>query len=137
MMTLRYRDDVMDNVWNNFFGASSVERFSPVYDVVESNLNYVLSFELPGVEEDIISIEVKDRELTLEVKEPELKNEAEDNKDKFLVKNRRSKNFRKVFRLPEDVNPDAVVANINSGVLTLTIDKREQVQPKKILINKA
>ena len=132
-MTLRYRDDAIDNVWNNFFGGDRViDKFSPIYDVVETNEGYTLSFEIPGVEEDKISLEVKDRELILEVKDEEIKNANEDDKDIYHVRNRKSKAFKKIFRLPDDVNSDDVTANMKNGVLTLVINKREEVQPKRI-----
>ena len=136
-MTLRYRDEVMDNVWNNFFGGDQVaQKFSPTYDVIESENSYALSFEIPGVEEDSIDIEVKDRELVLEVKDEALKDtENKENSDKYLVRNRKYKTFKKVFKLPEDVNPEEVTAIMKSGLLTLTINKKEQVQPKKIIVN--
>lgn len=141
-MTLRYRDDVMDNVWNNFFGGDRViAKYDPAYDVIEKADSYTLAFEVPGVTEDKVNIEVKDRELRLEVKDEALKVADSDDKkeevkeDTYHVRNRRSKSFTKLFSLPKDANPEAVAAAMKDGVLTLTIGKREEVQPKKIQVN--
>jgi HSP20 family protein len=141
MMTLRYRDEVMDNVWKNFFNDSRVESFSPVYDVVERESGYELSFEMPGIEEDDISIEVKDRNLTLEVKRAEVDKKVDEKevkesvKEFYLMKSRKPKFFKKAFNLPEDVDSEAVTAGMKLGILTLNIGKKEQVQPKRITIN--
>ncbi len=135
MMTLRYRDDVMDNVWNSFFGTDRVvEKFLPAYDVVEKANIYELTFELPGVDEEKINLEVNNRELTLEVKDQDTKNE-EENSDKYHIRNRKAKNFKKVFKLPDDINTDDVTAAMKNGILTITIGKREEVLPKKIQVN--
>ncbi len=133
MMTLRYRDDVMNNVWNNFFNGDRVERFTPVYDVIETEKEYNLVFELPGIGEDLIGIEVKDNILNLEVKNPE---KSEDEKElQYLVKNRKEKVFTKGFKLPADADSEGIDAKMKDGLLTLTINKREEMKPKKITIN--
>ena len=43
-----------------------------------------------------------------------------------------SGNFRRVITLPEDVDPDQVNANYRDGVLHITVQRREEVQPRKI-----
>lgn len=128
MTLLRTRD--LDRVWDDFFLGNRVS-FTPDYDVTESEEEYSLTFELPGVEENSINIEVKDIVLTLDVKSEE-KQKSED--VKYLVRNRKTMEFKKSFRLPEDIEPDKVEANFKNGLLTVKVGKREEVKPKKIEI---
>lgn len=43
-----------------------------------------------------------------------------------------SGSFQRVITLPEDVDPDQVNANYRDGVLHITVQRREEVQPRKI-----
>lgn len=128
MTITRTRD--LDRVWNDFFYGGKTE-YNPVYDAIENDNHYELIFELPGVEEKNIYLEVKDKILKLEVKgEASNKN----NKIKYLVKNRNEMEFVKSFKLPEDVDNDKVSADLRNGLLTLKINKKEETKPKKIEI---
>lgn len=120
----------LDRVFNDFFYGGRTE-YTPVYDAVENDNHYVLTFELPGISEDSINLEVKDRLLKISVKKED--STKQDNV-KYLVRNRNSIEFEKSFKLPDDVNNEEVTANLNNGLLTLTINKREEAQPKKINI---
>jgi len=40
--------------------------------------------------------------------------------------------FSRSFTLPEDVDPESVVANFKDGLLDIQVDKREEVLPKSI-----
>lgn len=129
-MTLVRRDSNLDRVWDEFFYGSRTSS-TPDYDVTESDSGYSLYFDLPGVEEDRINLEVKDRVLTLEVKKDDIKDKEE---VKYLVRNRKKAGFTKSFKLPEDVNPESVDAEFQNGVLTVGISKKEEVKPKRITI---
>lgn len=119
----------IDRVWDDFFFGNRVA-YTPEYDVLESKDSYSLLFDLPGITEDEISIEIKDRELNLEVTR-----DKKDEEVKYLVRNRKSYNFTKGFKLPDDVNRESVEASFKNGVLEIVIGKRDEVKPKKISIN--
>ena len=46
----------------------------------------------------------------------------------------RRTSFTRSFTLPEGVDGENVAADLKSGVLTLTVPKKPEVQPKKIVI---
>lgn len=131
-MTLVRRDSSLDRVWDDFFFGNGVHT-SPNYDVVETDEDYRLTFELPGVFEDRISLENKGRILTVEVKKEDIKDK---NEVKYLVRNRRDYTFKRSFKLPEDVDTNSVEAEFKNGLLTVEVKKREEVKPKKITFKK-
>lgn len=128
-MTLVRRNTNLDRAMEEFFGAPRVSR-DINYDVLESEGSYTLIFEVPGIEEDKINLEVKDRILTLDVKDDKKSEDI-----KYLVRNRRDLTAKKSFKLPEDVDSEKVSAQYRNGLLTVEVEKREEVKPKKIEIN--
>ena len=65
----------------------------------------------------------------------ERKFEKKVNEDSYLRVERSFGSFARSFTLANTVNPDAIKAEYQNGVLTLTIPKREEAKPKQIKVN--
>lgn len=129
----------MNRLFNSFFeptspsdGGTSARRWIPAMDLVESEDDFVLHADLPGLGEDDVKIEVEDNVLTLS---GERKIEHEDRKDGYYRLERASGAFRRTLTLPEGVDPEAIKARFEDGVLEVRIPKPEQRKPRKVTIS--
>jgi len=127
----------MDNLLHSFFddwpgGRERSDMSTPAIDLTESDEDFTVYAELPGLSDEDIELSVMDDVLTLsgekKISEPE---DAE-----RLHTERRSGQFRREVRLSAPVNADKVVAEFTNGVLTVTLPKSDQARPRTIKINK-
>jgi len=114
---------------------------APRVDVKADAQGYVLEMDLPGRCEDDVNIELDHNNLTISSKETTAKEEKKEAKEEaktnWIIRERRSNQFKRTFTLPDDVNFDAISATFRNGVLTLNMPRQEVPAPKKILINAA
>lgn len=112
--------------------ASMSESLSLKVDIYEKNDIIVIAAELPGVEKEDISIDVKGKRVTLG---GERKSDTEIKEENRYRSERRYGKFERTFSLPFEVNGDAVTATFDQGILKLEIPKPEEQVTKKISIN--
>lgn len=106
---------------------SSYLKDSTKCDVKETDTGFEIVADFPGVDKEDISIEVEDEHLTLSYSK---KTETEENnEDGYVVKERSFKSFKRVFNLGS-VDESSAKANLENGLLTITIDKKEPVSQK-------
>jgi len=114
-------------------------RTTPNVDVRETETAYIMEMDLPGLTEKDVEINLKDRLLSI-TSEQEVKKE-EEKKDssgaQYLIRERRSSAFSRRFTLPEDIDAALVEANFANGVLTITIPRKPESQPRQIQIKSA
>lgn len=93
--------------------------WSPPVNLVDTGDAYRLEAELPGVAREEIDLSVEDQKLELagRVRPP-------GDEMTFLRMERSYGAFRRVFQLDEPVDPDAVSARLEHGVLTAVLPKR-------------
>jgi len=103
----------------------------PTVDVWETDDSVVYAFDLPGVAQDAISVEVEDGALTVSARR-ERKEEVKH--DQYHRVERRHGSFSRTVGLPQGVSDDAIKASYRDGVLEITVPKPEQVKPKRIEI---
>ncbi|MGZ4200678.1 MAG: Hsp20/alpha crystallin family protein [Thermoleophilaceae bacterium] len=111
--------------------AGSTSRWVPAMDLVEAEDHFVLKADLPGLDEDAVSIEVQDNVLTVS---GERRSEHEQRQKGWYRVERSFGRFSRSLTLPEGVNADAISANFDKGVLEIRIPKPEERKPRRIEI---
>jgi HSP20 family protein len=127
----------MNRLFNTVFdtpaanGGSTLRRWMPAMDLVETADHFVLRADLPGLSEEDVNIELEDRVLTIS---GERKAEHELSKEGYHRVERAFGTFSRALTLPEGIDPDAVAATFDRGVLEVRIPKPEERKPRKISI---
>ena len=104
----------------------------PAVDIFETDTAVVLEVELPGVNKEDVSVEVKENILTIK---GERKVENEDRTDTFYRRERAYGLFRRAFNLHYVVKPEKIKARFNDGVLRIEVPKPEEEKPKQVMVN--
>jgi HSP20 family protein len=110
-----------------------VQSWVPALDVWETGTDVVYAFDLPGIPEDAITIEVKDDTLTISAVREKTEDVAEDG---FFRYERRYGTFARAVGLPKGVDQEKIAASFEHGVLEVRVPKPEEAKPKTISINK-
>jgi HSP20 family molecular chaperone IbpA len=97
-----------------------VRAFSPPVDIFESPEAVLLHVDVPGVAKEDVTLRLEKNELS-------------------IVATRRESlhgpiEYRRAFTLPQDVDGDAIVADLTKGVLALTLPRKASAKPRTIQI---
>ena len=105
----------------------------PQLDVRETQKSYVVTAELPGLDEKDIEVTLADGLLSLK---GEKKSETTSEKDSLHVTERRYGSFQRMVRLPDGIDEEKVAASFDKGVLRVEVPKSPAAlrSPKKIQI---
>lgn len=100
---------------------------SPRTDMSESDKEYELSIELPGMSEKDVEVTVKDNMVTLK---GEKKSERETMEKDYHIAERSYGSVRRSFSMPADVDANKVAASFSKGLLTLHLPKTKEARSK-------
>ena len=96
----------------------NIEIMPPV-DIVEDHEEFVMYFEVPGVNSKSVKVEVENNILTVECAST-------------LRKNNRPVLYKRVFRLTRAVDVNKITAEVKDGILSLKLPKADHVKPFKV-----
>jgi HSP20 family protein len=113
---------------------TGAQELMPVMDVTETDTEYEITAELPGLEEKDVQINIADNVLTIRGEKKAGKEEKQ--KDYRMVE-RSYGSFYRALELPAGVDPDKIKADIAKGVLKVTVPKPAPAQVKKIAVKAA
>ncbi len=125
-----------DRFFNDFWPGTLLEN-RPVFgedlkvNIVESEDNYTLTAEVPGMTEKDIDLEVEDGRMTLKghVEESQEKEEKHCRMQEF-----RRRSFERSFRIGEGIDPENITAKLDKGILTVVLGKKEEAKPKTVKV---
>jgi HSP20 family protein len=126
-----------DSMLNRFFGGRETDGgyLAPyAVDVREDADHIYVEAELPGFKKDEVDITLENQTLTISAERKEEKKEG-GGKGEHLLHERRYTRFLRSFTLPPTVDDQTVNAKLNEGVLTVTLNKREETKPRKINVS--
>ena len=109
----------------------TVQSWVPPVDVWETDNEIVYAFDLPGIPEDKISVELHDDTLTVT---GEREHKDERSEDGFYRYERRFGSFSRTLGVPQGVSDDAISADYRNGVLEIRVAKPEVTKPRRIQI---
>lgn len=112
----------------------TTQAWVPALDVWETENEVVYAFDLPGIPEEKISIEVQDGTLTVSA---ERVKETEQSGDSFFRFERRYGTFSRAVGLPQGVDEAKIAASYADGVLEVRVPKPEEQKPRKIQLGSA
>ncbi|MDP9434190.1 MAG: Hsp20/alpha crystallin family protein [Actinomycetota bacterium] len=118
----------LDQVTQELFRQTS--RSGAAMDAYRHGEEFVVHFDLPGVDPSSIDLTVEKNVLTLTASRGQSYGEG----DEVLVAERPQGEFRRQLFLGEQLDTDAIAADYDRGVLTLRLPVAEQAKPRKVEI---
>jgi HSP20 family protein len=125
----------MDDLMSRFFGeegnGEALTTWAPRVDVEETEKEILVKADLPGVDPKNVEIAIENGVLTIR---GERKEEREEKKKNYHRVERFMGTFYRAIPLPPGVDADKVTATSSQGVVTITVPKKPEAQPKKIVV---
>jgi len=114
--------------------AAQAAGFAPRLEVVERENEYLVTAELPGLEEKDFQVEVHGNVLTLR---GEKRGEQTGERDGRHFTERVYGEFRRGIELPVEVQSEKASASFKNGVLAITLPKAETAKVRNIPVTSA
>ncbi len=128
-----------DRLFSDFFGNSLGRRYNgsertiyPSIDLSESDKEFVVKAELPGVDKDNVKISLQENILTLH---GEKNQEIEEKNENYRLNERVYGVFERSIRLPNSVDAKKIKAKFKDGILSINLPKSAEAKLKEIPIS--
>jgi HSP20 family protein len=102
---------------------------SPNVNIIETRDGYILEAEMPGVAKEGLEVSLEDNLLTIAGRR------QPDPSANLLYRESNPVDYRRVFELDPSIETGKINAQIEQGILTLTLPKAEKVKPRRITVN--
>jgi HSP20 family protein len=105
--------------------------YAPLVDIFETNDEFVLTADMPGVSRDEVSLKLEDGSMLLFGK-IDYKNVIN---QKYILKEKEIGHFFRRFKISDTIDESKISAKFENGQLVVTLPKHERIKPRTININ--
>lgn len=105
--------------------------WAPEIDISESDEEYVVKADIPGIDQKDLSVTLSGGNLTIK---GERREEKEEKKKHFHRIERRYGSFQRTIQIPGEVDENKITANYRDGVLEIHLPKTEKTKPREIKV---
>jgi HSP20 family protein len=128
-----FREPLFPRVWDDFFEDMDLRSISTAVDMYETDDKVVVKMEMPGIKSDEVDISITGRTLTVSAQTKEEKKE-EDKKRKYYMRQLKQRQYARNIQLPAAVDTGKTEAEMDKGVLRITLPKAEEAKPKTVKV---
>jgi HSP20 family protein len=125
---------MMDELWRTWTGPqtdSGRSLLRPAMDVSETDHHINVRLDLPGMKPEDVRVEVENQTLTIS---GQTSDSVEKDGERYHYRERTYGSFQRSVRLPNTIDVEHIDANFENGVLSISLPKLPQAQPKQISI---
>lgn len=117
----RLFDETFDRVFRNVRAESAPQARTPALDVVETETQYTVTVDLPGVAKEDVKVAIDGQRVSIEAQAA-----AADKQDggRVVYRERPAVRYQRSFTLPVEIDEAASQAKLENGVLALTLSKK-------------
>lgn len=107
----------------------------PAVNISENLINFAVELAAPGLKKEDFSIEIDEETLTVSVKQTSETEEREDSNDsQYQRREFNYREFKRSFKMPENVKSEDVKATYVDGILKITLPKKEEEKALKRMV---
>lgn len=107
----------------------------PAVNISENLINFAVELAAPGLKKEDFSIEIDEETLTVSVKQASETEEKEENNDsRYQRREFNYREFKRSFKMPENVKSEDVKATYVDGILKITLPKKEEEKALKRMV---
>jgi HSP20 family protein len=124
----RLIDDTLSRVWKEEVAQGA---WSPPVDILEKGSEVILKVDLPGMDQNEIDIRAEEGTLIIQGERRFIKESSEEN---YIQVERPYGTFRRTFSIPRTIDQEGIKASYKEGVLRVVLPRKQEIQPKQIVV---
>lgn len=134
MMPVRRTQNWLPSIFNDFFDTDWMEKANataPAINVIESEKEYKVELATPGMTKEDFNVNIDEDNNLIISMEKKSESKEEKKEARYLRREFSYSKFQQTMILPDDVDKDKIAAQVNNGVLSISLPKLSDAEKQK------